>query len=136
MSAVDTRGPLAKLLAATGHTAELAPIPMPKRIDVMPVDVSTRADLLARAEVQVQLDMDAQRAIQERRTRTRYGLVHKAMNLRRAFANNPASSDGYYLKRHMADYGITEADVDAHEADVDAKGAKHGLYVIAKRVSA
>lgn len=60
----------------------------------------------------------------------RYGVLHNALNLRRAAAKNPAGLEAYYRKRFMRENNITEAEVDAHEADVEANGSP--LYTIPK----
>lgn len=58
----------------------------------------------------------------------RYGLLHKALNLRRAAARSPIAARE--LRKLLETSNVTAADIDAHEADVEAHGSP--LYTIPK----
>lgn len=66
-----------------------------------------------------------------RRIHPRYGLLHRALNLRRAAAKlPPGNSAERDLHKLLVSSNITTADIDAHEAEVEANGSP--LYIIPK----
>lgn len=62
------------------------------------------------------------------RINPRYGLLHKALNLRRAAVKSATAARE--LRKMFESSNITAAEVDAHEADVEANGSP--LYTIPK----
>jgi hypothetical protein len=67
-----------------------------------------------------------------RRIDPRYGLLHKALNLRRsAAALPPGNSSERELKKLLESGAVTAEQLDAHERDVEAHGSP--LYTIPKR---